>query len=284
MPLKSKDMKKLWARSGNVCSFPGCDVELVLEKEASRVMGEEAHIKGEKKTAPRYDPSQTHDERESYENRILLCPNHHTEIDSDPEKWSVERLMEIKAQHEQRVRENWQFPKIMDELRAIVQQYQSTDERSELSIPEVIDDTRVIRVDASSENGVRAGIKVRAGQRIVFFARGLITYDGGHHFTSPEGIICNEYGLPFNFQASDGANGFAMWMHPNANQTDGDKPGRIGSLIGWINEYSEQSSFLIGSRRELEAGEDGELWLMVNDAKGTHGDNDGEFRVDIKLE
>ena len=52
MSLKSGDLKKLWGRSGNMCSFPGCGFELAKEKKVNRVIGEEAHIKGEKPTAP----------------------------------------------------------------------------------------------------------------------------------------------------------------------------------------------------------------------------------------
>ena len=66
MGLTNSDLKKLWGRSGNICSFPGCGFELAREKKAKRVIGEEAHIKGEKPTAPRYDPNQTQEERESY--------------------------------------------------------------------------------------------------------------------------------------------------------------------------------------------------------------------------
>jgi hypothetical protein len=53
--------------------------------------------------------------------------------------------------------------------------------------------------------------------------------------------------------------------------------------MGWIGTYTEQGAFLIGSKREIQVSETGNLYLMVNDAKGTYSDNDGEFRVDIKL-
>jgi hypothetical protein len=99
MSLKSGDLKRLWSRSGNICSFPDCGTELAQEKKVNRVIGEEAHIKGERPGAPRYDPAQSSEERETTENRILLCPTHHTEIDSDPESWPVERLKRMKANH-----------------------------------------------------------------------------------------------------------------------------------------------------------------------------------------
>jgi hypothetical protein len=72
--MKIKDRKELWAKSGNVCSYPGCGVELAGEPGSDKVLGEEAHIKGENPGAARYDNTQSDDERDSYDNRILLCP------------------------------------------------------------------------------------------------------------------------------------------------------------------------------------------------------------------
>ena len=106
MSLKHNDLKKLWAKSGNMCAFPACSVELASEKKGNRVMGVEAHIKGENAGAARFDPNQSPEERESYENRILLCPNHHTEIDAHPDAYAVRDLLEMKARHEQQVKQN----------------------------------------------------------------------------------------------------------------------------------------------------------------------------------
>lgn len=285
MSLKSGDLKKLWGRSGNICSFPGCGVELAQEKKVNRVIGEEAHIKGEKPTAPRYDPNQTEEERESYENRILLCPTHHTEIDSDPETWTVERLKQMKADHEQQVSRNRQFPMLMNELSKLVQKFQTPEDVLDLSVMDVEDSEsiKIVRVDASKEGGINANIKVLPGQTLSFFARGLISYNGRHHFATPEGILCNEYGIPFIFKDESGNGGISVWPHLGAYKTNGNETGRIGSLIGWIGTYTEEGAFLIGSKREIQVSETGYLYLMVNDAKGTYSDNDGEFRVDIKL-
>ena len=62
-------------------------------------MGEMAHIKAEKRGGPRWDPALTPGQRDSYDNLILLCPNHHTEVDNDPAKWPVERLWQMKSEH-----------------------------------------------------------------------------------------------------------------------------------------------------------------------------------------
>jgi hypothetical protein len=41
--------------------------------------------------------------RNRYDNLILLCPTHHTEVDRAPADYSVAQLLERKRQHEQRV-------------------------------------------------------------------------------------------------------------------------------------------------------------------------------------
>jgi len=285
MGMKVSERKKLWGNSGNTCSFPDCAVELAPQ-EANKVIGEEAHIKGEKPGAPRYDPQQLQEDRDGYQNHILLCPTHHVVIDDDPKKWTVDKLRDIKAKHEQEVVDNRQFPPLRRDLEKLVQQYTGSDQELGLSVPEIIEDRKdiqIVRVDASVEGGVETEIKVLPGQTITFFARGLISYDGGIDFTNPDGVICNEYGLPLLFLDNAGNMRPAVWPHENAYRTNGSELGRIGSLFGWINKYTEENSFFIGTKREIEVTEEGYLHLAVNDARGTYGDNDGEFRVDIRV-
>ena len=64
-----------------------------------------AHIKGEKPQAARYDPDMTDEERSSYDNRILLCKNHHKMVDDQPDTYTVEILHQIKNEHEAWVRQ-----------------------------------------------------------------------------------------------------------------------------------------------------------------------------------
>lgn len=286
MALKKSDLKKLWGRSGNICSFPDCRVELAQQKKANRVIGEEAHIKGEKASAPRYDPNQSHEERESYENCILLCPTHHTEIDADEKTWTVSKLHQMKAAHEQQISRNQHHPQLMDELKKLVQRYQAPEDAFAVSVIDVIEDpssTKTVRVDASQEGGINTNILLFAGQTVAFFARGLITYNGGHHFATPEGILCNEYGVPYLSNDESGAGGIAVWPHPEAYKTNGNELGCIGSLIGWVGHYTDQEAFRIGSKREIQVSKTGYLYLMVNDAKGTYNDNNGEFLVEIRI-
>ncbi|MEQ1644452.1 MAG: hypothetical protein ABL959_13475 [Pyrinomonadaceae bacterium] len=71
-------------------------------EENNTVVGEVCHIKGLKPTAARHDLTQGEDERNAFENLILMCSIHHKVIDEDIDSYTVERLREIKAEHESR--------------------------------------------------------------------------------------------------------------------------------------------------------------------------------------
>lgn len=101
MGINQKDIKLLWGRSGNRCAI--CKKELTQDKKsviAAYTLGEQAHIVGEKNNAARGISPLSEKERNSYHNLILLCPNHHTEIDDNIEDWPVERLYQVKSEHE----------------------------------------------------------------------------------------------------------------------------------------------------------------------------------------
>lgn len=106
MTISDKSIKLLWSNAAGRCSFPGCDKRLSVEQAAGTApytLGEMAHIKGKNPGSNRYDSNQNDDERDLYQNLILLCPNHHTEIDKpeNESKYSVEWLIDEKSNHEQ---------------------------------------------------------------------------------------------------------------------------------------------------------------------------------------
>jgi hypothetical protein len=67
------------------------------------VLGEIAHIVAESPSGPRGDSPMTAEERNRYENLILLCNQHHQLIDSKEAlaKYTVERLKAMKQAHEE---------------------------------------------------------------------------------------------------------------------------------------------------------------------------------------
>jgi hypothetical protein len=66
----------------------------------SVLVGENCHIVAEKKDGPRGKSALTTLQRNRYPNLILLCLHHHTVVDQDPTEWPVERLHQIKSEHE----------------------------------------------------------------------------------------------------------------------------------------------------------------------------------------
>jgi len=101
MTIKQKDIKILWGRSGNRCAI--CKIFLTQDASsvtASFTLGEQAHIVGDKPGSARSESLLTSEQRDSYHNLILLCPTHHAEIDSNVSDWPVERLHQIKSEHE----------------------------------------------------------------------------------------------------------------------------------------------------------------------------------------
>jgi predicted restriction endonuclease len=92
-----KDTKLLWGRAASRCAICKTKLSEVKKSENEYLIGEQAHIVGEKATAARGHSNLTKEERNSYHNIILLCPNHHTEIDKNPSKYTVEKLHLIKS-------------------------------------------------------------------------------------------------------------------------------------------------------------------------------------------
>lgn len=103
MAIGSVDIKILWGRAGGRCSHPDCEEDLTsLVENGNYVIGEMAHVIGNKPTAARGTPEGGAD---TYDNLILLCPTHHTHIDKAPEgTYPVEMLHEWKRNHEEKIR------------------------------------------------------------------------------------------------------------------------------------------------------------------------------------
>lgn len=87
--------------------MPDCNKELVLESKGDNpsIIAAIAHIKGERPGSARFDEKMNDEERNSYDNLIVLCQNCHKIIDDQPEAYTSERLYKIKIEHENQVRE-----------------------------------------------------------------------------------------------------------------------------------------------------------------------------------
>lgn len=90
-------IKRLFAVSSNRCAFPSCSEPLV---EGQTVVGEVCHIKSAGRGHPRHDPGQTEEERNGFDNLILLCRKHHKMIDTEVDSYPPALLTAMKTAHE----------------------------------------------------------------------------------------------------------------------------------------------------------------------------------------
>lgn len=117
MSIELKTHKILWGKSGNKCAFPSCRKELVMDESETddpSVIGEEAHIVGRKNDGPRGKSALTSEQRDKYENLILLCSVHHKLIDDQINTYTVEKLHEIKKAHEEWVNKNLSIDRLKE--------------------------------------------------------------------------------------------------------------------------------------------------------------------------
>lgn len=90
-------IKRLFALSDNRCAFPDCSVVFTSPINTT-IFSQICHIE-DAEEGGRYNPNMTDNQRSSFENLILLCPNHHIET-NDTAKYTVDYLREMKQRHE----------------------------------------------------------------------------------------------------------------------------------------------------------------------------------------
>jgi hypothetical protein len=106
MTISSKDLRLLYQMSGNRCAFPECNQILTEPKtnfDDLVVLSEVAHIVARSKDGPRGHHPLPMEDRDKYDNLILLCEKHHQIVDTQRHTYTVERLKQIKADHEARI-------------------------------------------------------------------------------------------------------------------------------------------------------------------------------------
>jgi hypothetical protein len=93
----------LWAKAAGMCAHPDCRQRLVLAataKDEAAKIGEVAHIVARRKDGPRGEFEIPPEVLHRYDNLVLLCANHHTMVDAQPETYPVDTLRMWKAEHE----------------------------------------------------------------------------------------------------------------------------------------------------------------------------------------
>lgn len=99
----AKTVQRLRDCAGNVCSYPDCYVHTHGAKasgDGALSVGVACHIKAAAPGGPRYDVTQTKDERRHIDNGIWMCQTHSRLVDADDSAYSVGTLLEWKIQAE----------------------------------------------------------------------------------------------------------------------------------------------------------------------------------------
>jgi len=89
-----KTVKRLFALSKNRCAYSKC-YQAIVDNDGI-VLGDICHIKAAKCKGPRYDANQTPEDRDGYENLVLMCKKHHKLIDANVQKYTIEVLLQYK--------------------------------------------------------------------------------------------------------------------------------------------------------------------------------------------
>lgn len=98
----NKTYKRLYALSGNQCAFPDCEENLVNSDNAQN--SNICHIEAKNEGGERFNSNMTNKQRDDYPNLILLCVQHH-DTTNDFSKYTVEKLKQMKQNHESEVAE-----------------------------------------------------------------------------------------------------------------------------------------------------------------------------------
>ena len=97
MGIKDTTMKRLFGMSRNRCAMPDCRSPLII---GDAVVGEICHIRARRKGGPRFDASLTAEQRDEFQNLILLCGTCHKLVDASPDEYTAEWLQAVKQTYE----------------------------------------------------------------------------------------------------------------------------------------------------------------------------------------
>lgn len=126
MAPSAKTRKLLWSRAHNACAI--CKKPLTGDADSvalpGLILGEEAHIVGQREDGPRGHGDRT--DIDGYSNLILLCADDHKRVDEQPDVFTVGVLSHTKAAHEA-----WAAAKFAEEKRdEPIRQVKAKDEDS----------------------------------------------------------------------------------------------------------------------------------------------------------
>ena len=95
-------LKMLYLRSGNICAFPDCEHPIFDDNDL--YVAQLCHIRAAQPNGPRFDPNQDEEDRRKADNLLLMCHRHH-KVTDDTEKYTVEKMLKVKSNHEAQYKE-----------------------------------------------------------------------------------------------------------------------------------------------------------------------------------
>lgn len=99
LPPTPDTLRELYLKSGNKCAFPGCQERMIDEDGV--FIGQVCHIEAAMPGGQRFNINQSNEDRRKFENLMLMCHKHH-KITDDVNKFTVEKLKEMKRNHERK--------------------------------------------------------------------------------------------------------------------------------------------------------------------------------------
>lgn len=104
--ISSKNKNLLWAVSAGRCEYLGCNkvlhTDILTNKKCNSAYI--AHIVGDEPTGPRGDIKRSKLLANDIKNLMLFCDTHHRMVDEDEITYTEPYLLEMKRQHEERIR------------------------------------------------------------------------------------------------------------------------------------------------------------------------------------
>ncbi|RYG35790.1 MAG: hypothetical protein EON93_06065 [Burkholderiales bacterium] len=100
---KPEVLRELYLLSGNMCAMPGCPTVLITSEGV--MVGDVCHLAAAEFGGPRFQSNMTNEDRRKATNLMLMCKIHHKIIDSQPAKFSLAKLRDMKKAHEARFKE-----------------------------------------------------------------------------------------------------------------------------------------------------------------------------------
>lgn len=139
-PVKSR----LYMKSGRRCAMPNCKINLLpkITADIESNISENAHIVAFGNKGPRADAELNIFTKNAEANLILVCANCHTIIDKNPDIYPIEKLLEIKNNHEKEVLEklnndvqNVSFSELEDILKFLASDQNAIQEEYKILTP-----------------------------------------------------------------------------------------------------------------------------------------------------